>query len=170
MKYTVNVICGEYPITIEGSVTDELPAEGFFASLADYLRNEALIPVDTTPAPAGNSRSREHGPVPQSLGAGYSANGGAPAPAQRPAMRPPAAAPQGNWECPVHGNEDIGVGYGGKGLECKVWTADPATDDPRGEWVRMDQDGNYKAAVMRDNSVRYWCRNKSTSGGGGRRY
>jgi hypothetical protein len=165
MKFSVDVVSGEYTFTLEGnSFSEELPEKGFFANLADYLRDEGLIPADGGTAGA---------PKPQSLGAGYSAQGGAPAAPQRPAMRPPAAAPASNWQCPVHGNEALGEGYGGKGIECKVWTGDPGTDDPQGEWVRLDADGNYKGSAMRDNSIRYWCRHKQASpngNGGGNRY
>lgn len=165
MKWSTQVLVGEYAFTISGEVTEaeSMMPDGFFEALTESMRDSGVIPsqsISIQPKSLGVGAS---GPA-NSNGGGYSPRGGAPAPANRPA---PAAS--SNWECPVHGTEAVGEGYGGKGIECKVWTLDPGNDDPNGEWVRLDEQRNYRGSTMRDGSIRYWCRHKANTGGG-RRY
>lgn len=118
---------------------------GWAENIVVFLENEGLASRQAE-APR---QAAQAAPQRASGGGNYRSPGNGSAPAR--------SAPRGGggWECPVHGNENIGSGYGGHGKECKVRTTDPASDDPNDEWTR-------EKSYVDKSGVEYWyCRHKS---------
>jgi hypothetical protein len=155
MKIKTAFEAAGYTFEVEWESVDEaIPPATWFTGIIEFFEESGVKPPASAPAAAAAPQRIGGG----STGGGYNRNGSAPA------RRPQNA---GGFACPTHGTENIGPGYNGHGQECKVWTDDPENDDPNGDWVRLDQDGNYKPSNARDGSVRYYCRHRSQSQGGG---
>lgn len=126
----------------------ELPPLGAYKVLVDMLREEGMTPPRVVGAV---SNEKPQGSLEQAQ----------PPQAQRPARQAPLPQQaQGGWVCPVHGAKSIGPGYQGRGVECKVWTANPEVDDPNYQWVQLDSEFQPIPRRLNNGSVRYYCRFK----------
>lgn len=174
LKAIIHVVCDGYPVAIEFENTDiNYTAENgdWLGEITQTMRAHGYDPLKTGGALVGPSAPQRPAPAPapqqgpQGGGGGYGTNGRYQ---DRGAAPRPQGGGGGGWACPFHGDENVGPGYNGTGIECKVNTNNPEADDPQWEWIRLDEDGNPKP----DRNGNYWCRNKAPGqrqgGGGGR--
>jgi hypothetical protein len=56
-----------------------------------------------------------------------------------------------DWKCPAHADQNLGPGWGGNGIECKVW----APSEPKEDWMKD------KISVRDDGTTTRWCKYNS---------
>ncbi len=155
----------DYPTELTEGDEQDIPA--FVAGFATWLAEKGINPIKSAAAPqrtapsggngGGNNYNRgsmqERGYGNNNRGGGGNNGGGYNRNNNNGGNTNRYARQDDDWECPVHGREDVGPGFRGNGVECKVFS------DYADEWTKS------RPSVMRNGDERYYCRHSSTNRG-----
>jgi hypothetical protein len=145
---TLDLLYRGYPVRYAINLFDETdPVEAIDGVIA-WAKANGAEPLAPAPAASARAEAKPAAAPPQRY-APRQAGGGTQY-RQQPARNGGGyARPDDDWVCPVHGDEALGPGYQGRGLECKV-----QSDEPE-EWTKD------KPFIGKDGVPRYYCKYRS---------